>query len=71
MTVTLELPSEVEAILREKAQVQGLTVPDLLLELARTEARQPTYSYDEINGFLEQDRISPEVSDKVRGLLNR
>ncbi len=71
MSITLELPSDLETALTTKAQHQGLSVPDLLLQLARKEAESGTYTHDEIDGFLEADVLSPELSSKVQELRRR
>ena len=38
MTVTLEIPSEIEAVLSAKTEVQGLALPDYLLSLCEADA---------------------------------
>ena len=69
MIVTLELPSDLEAVLQREAHHQGLSVPDLLLRLAQMEGERPLYSPAEVSGFLQEDRLTPELSDKVQRLL--
>ncbi len=71
MTVMLELPSDLEAVLQQKASHQGLSVPDFLIRLARMETEEPRYSQAEIDTFLQEDQLSPELSDKVQRLLGR
>jgi hypothetical protein len=71
MTITLELPSDLETVLQQKAQRQGVSMAEFLIDLARLEAEAPLYSHAEIDGFLEVDRLSPELSEKVQGLLGR
>ncbi len=71
MTVTLELPSDLGEALQQRAQDQGLSMPDLLLRLARTETEGPLHSQAEIEGFLQEDSLSPALSDKVQRLLGR
>lgn len=69
MSITLELPPDLETVLTAKAQHQGLSVLDLLLQLARKEAESGTYTHDEIDDFLKGDVLSPELSSKVQELL--
>ncbi len=44
VSITLELPLDLETALTTKAQHQGLSVPDLLLQLARKEAESGAYT---------------------------
>jgi hypothetical protein len=71
MSITLELPADLETMLAAKAQHQGLSVPDLLLQLARKEAENVTYTHDEIDDFLAADALTPELSYKVQELLRQ
>lgn len=71
MSITLELPSDLELLLAAKAQHQGLSVPELLLQAARKEAESGTYTPDDIQGFVEADALNPELSTKVQELLRR
>ena len=69
MSITLELPTELERVLQAKAQGQGLSVPDLLLRLARTEAESGLYTSDEVQGYMEADVLPAELSSKVQQML--
>jgi len=69
MTVMLELPLELETVLQQKAQNAGVSMPDFLLLLARQEAESSLHTSLEINGFIEADSLSSELSEKVQRLL--
>ncbi len=71
MSVTLDLPSDLELVLEKKAQNQGLSMSDFLLRLARQEAESGMYAAAEIAGFLKADCLSPEISAKVQRLLRK
>ena len=71
MSVTIDLPSELEIVLQQKAQTQGVTMPDLLLKLARQEAEGGTYEREEIQAFQEADRLPEQLTAKVHRLLGR
>ena len=71
MSITIELPLSLETVLTTKADIQGLSVPDLLVQLARREAESGYYSSEDIQGFLEADALPAELSAKVQGLLGK
>ena len=71
MSVTIDLPSELETVLQQKAQIQGVTMPDLLLKLVRQEAEGGTYEREEIQEFQEADRLPEQLTAKVHRLLGR
>ena len=69
MSITLELPKDLESTLIQKARNQGLTLSDFLIQLVRREADSNLYTKQEIEGFMEADAITPELSAKVQRLL--
>ena len=69
MSITLELPKDLESTLVQKARNQGLTLSDFLIQLARREADSNLYTKQEIEGFMEADAMTPELSAKVQRLL--
>ena len=71
MSIIIELPLELETALSAKAHTQGLSVPDLLIQLARREAETSFYTSEDIQGFLEADALPVELSAKVQGLLGK
>ena len=71
MSITLELPADLEAMLTVKAQSQGVSMPDLLLQAARKEAESGAYTPSDIQNFLEKDALTPELSRKVQELLRQ
>lgn len=71
MSITVELPTELETALRTKAENQGLSVPDFLLLLARQEAESGSYTSEEVSDFLQADVLSTELTAKVHRLLGK
>ena len=69
MSITLELPVDLESTLVQKARNQGLTLSDFLIQLVRREADSNLYTKQEIEDFMEADAITPELSAKVQRLL--
>jgi len=69
MSITLELPVDLESTLVQKARNQGLTLSDFLIQLVRREAESNLYTKQEIDGFMEADAMTPELSAKVQRLL--
>jgi len=69
MSITLELPADLESTLVQKARNQGLTLSDFLIQLVRREAESNLYTKQEIDGFMEADAMTPELSAKVQRLL--
>ena len=69
MSITLELPKDLESTLVQKARNQGLTLSDFLIQLVRREADINLYTKQEIDGFMEADAMTPELSAKVQRLL--
>ena len=69
MSITLELPADLESTLVQKARNQGLTLSDFLIQLVRREAESNSYTKQEIDGFMEADAMTPELSAKVQRLL--
>lgn len=69
MSITLELPKDLESTLIQKARNQGLTLSDFLIQLVRREADSNLYTKQEIEGFMEADAMTPELSAKVQRLL--
>jgi len=69
MSITLELPADLESTLVQKARNQGLTLSDFLIQLVRREADSNLYTKQEIDGFMEADALTPELSAKVQRLL--
>ena len=69
MSITLELPADLESTLVQKARNQGLTLSDFLIQLVRREADSNLYTKQEIEDFMEADAITPELSAKVQRLL--
>ena len=69
MSITLELPVDLESTLVQKARNQGLTLSDFLIQLVRREAESNSYTKQEIDGFMEADAMTPELSAKVQRLL--
>ncbi len=70
MTVTLEIPAEQEAILRERAKVYGLTVEDWLLWIAGVSAPKPTAEESEPEMFWQKilrdfEKVPDEVFEKL------
>ena len=69
MSITLELPKDLESTLVQKARNQGLTLSDFLIQLVRREADINLYTKQEIDGFMEADAMTSELCAKVQRLL--
>ena len=71
LSIILDLPSELEIVLKTKAQNQGLSMPDFLLQLARKEAESGSYTLEEMHGFFEADVLPVEISKKFQRLRGK
>ena len=75
MTVTLELPPELGSSLQAEAAESGLSLSQYLVAIAQQDAAAKASSRDysdaEIETFLQNDQIPPQLARKVQGLLGR
>ena len=71
MTHILEIPMDLEMILQQKAQNEGISMSEFLLRLAQQEAGHQTYTQQEVDGFLREDCLSAKLSEKVQRLLGK
>lgn len=62
MTITIDLPPDIEPSLRERAGLAGQDIDEWLLSLARREAMLPAYQPLTAEEF---DRLADELADTV------